>query len=192
MSDDEDAAETPSSDEREALRALPREAEPPAGLERKVLLELSRRGLVRSRASARRGTALAAALVLAFAAGRASARWSSVEAPPALSAPLQAGESWLLLLRGAPPEDAQPEAERIAAIREWAQGVQRAGVAVEGARLASQADWAGAGAPFEARSDLGGYFLLRGVDRERALEIARSCPFLAYGGHIEVRRLASS
>jgi hypothetical protein len=39
------------------------------------------------------------------------------------------------------------------------------------------------------RTGLAGYFLIRAVDRRTALEIARSCPHVRYGGRIVVREI---
>jgi hypothetical protein len=186
MGEDEPEPEPLSNEEREALRALPREAAPPSALERRVVRELTRRGLLRSPASTWRGAVLAAGLLLSFAAGHISAGRSADISPASA-----AGKSWLLLLRGAPPEDNAPIEARIASMREWAREVRHAGVGIDGARLASGAEWVGA-ANAPAESDLSGYFLLRGVDRERALAIARSCPLLDWGGRIELRRVASA
>jgi hypothetical protein len=44
--------------------------------------------------------------------------------------------------------------------------------------------------PFsEAREVVGGYFLIEAADYDEAVEIARDCPHLAFGGRIELRAL---
>jgi hypothetical protein len=181
----EDEPEPLSSEMREALCALPRHAEPPPGAERRVLRKLTRLGLVRPPARWWRHAALAAALLLSFAAGHLSGRSS---APPPQGA--AGGESWLLLLHGAAEGPGDDLEARVSAISAWVRELRGAGVAVAGARLAPDADWLGAGTS-PGGSELGGYFLLSGVGRERALAIARSCPLLAFGGRIELRRIAS-
>jgi hypothetical protein len=44
--------------------------------------------------------------------------------------------------------------------------------------------------PKRAESRLAGYFLARAVDCRAALEIARTCPQVRYGGSIVVREIA--
>jgi hypothetical protein len=56
--------------------------------------------------------------------------------------------------------------------------------------VAIEPDGSAGGAPLppgEAR--LAGYFLIRAADRRTALEIARSCPHVRYGGRIVVREI---
>lgn len=188
MSDDEHEVEPLSSEEREALRALPREAAPPPGLEGHVLRELRARGLVRSAAPAWRMAAAAAALVLCFAAGRLSA---PIGSGPGVAAPGPApGESWLLLLHGGQAGGAADAEARFRTLQEWTRETRGSGVTIDGAPLAPEELWLGSGtATPETDSSPTGYFLVEGVDAERARSIARSCPFLDFGGRIELRRI---
>jgi hypothetical protein len=43
--------------------------------------------------------------------------------------------------------------------------------------------------PKPAQSRLAGYFLVRAADRRAAVEIARTCPHVRYGGSIVVREI---
>jgi hypothetical protein len=151
-----------------------------------VIRELRRRGQLRGPGALWNAAALAAALVLGFAAGQLSARGA------APGADATEGESWLLLLRGGDPATGDELPSRVEAIRSWSLELRRAGVAIEGARLASGAEWLGDAPGNRLAPEVGGYFEIRGVDREQALAIASGCPLLGFGGQIELRRVAGS
>jgi hypothetical protein len=216
--------EEPRLDE---LRALPRELEPPPELERRVIGALRERGLLVSDAvsstvlsaapggasparpaAARpapgpaRWAALAAACLVAFAAG-----WfgRSLALEPATPGAADDRPRFLLLLSEPGAAGELPPDElgaRVEEYRAWAHGLASRGL-LEGAdRLEPRAirldraaggggDPVGRGAP--AGDDPGavsGFFLIRAADLDHALGIAGTCPHLRHGGRITVRPIA--
>jgi hypothetical protein len=182
--------------ERDALAWLPREADPPAGLEQATVAALAARGLLR-RPRRRFDASLAlAASVLVFAGGLALARFGGETAP----APAADGRSRFALFLYEGPEYRQPAPgamdERVEEYVTWAR-VERTDGTVEGGEKLKDGDGVaiepdGSAGPVpsppgEAR--LAGYFLIRAADRQTALEIARSCPHVRYGGRIVVREI---
>ena len=138
--------------------------------------------------------------VLAFAAGVAltlGGTWIL----PRLFAPhdeqlARSAESYLLLLHEPPGFGAQDSvAEHAAVVAQysgWAEqlGARCAGgeeLAHDGLELRAGVD---EGVPLPARERVGGYFVLDVRDRAEALELARTCPHLARGGWLELRRIA--
>jgi hypothetical protein len=185
-----------TSEERDALGRLPREADPPAGLEQATVAALTARGLLR-RPRRRFDAALAlAASVLIFAGGLAVGRLvgDTAQAPPADGRPRFA----LFLYEG--PEYAQPAPggmdQRVREYASWA-SAERAGGTVEGGEkltdgddVAIEPDGSTGSVPVPpVESRLAGYFLIRAADQRTALEIARSCPHVRYGGRIVVREI---
>lgn len=144
--------------EEELLRALPREGEPPDGLEERVLVALRAKGFVHPR---RRWLPLAAAVALVFAAGFFAGRWKP--APP---------HSFVLFLH----ESAQTAADEshIAEYIRWS----RNDFVLGGHKLAN-----------DGTTPIGGFFIIAADTRERALQLAKTCPHLKYGGRIEVREI---
>ena len=183
-------------DERDALGRLPREADPPAGLERATVAALTARGLLR-RPGRRFDAALAlAASVLIFAGGLAIGRFggATAPAPPADGRPRFA----LFLYEG--PEYDQPAPggmdQRIQEYVAWASAERTGGTVEGGDKLRDEDGWAiepdgsaGAVASQSVESRLAGYFLIRAVDQRSSLEIARSCPHVRYGGRIVLREI---
>lgn len=182
-------------EERDALARLPREADPPAGLEQATVAALAARGLLR-RPRRHLGAALAlAASVLLFAGGLALGRLGGERTEsPADGRPRFA----LFLYEG--PEYNQPAPgamdQRVEEYVAWASAKRTDGAVEGGEKLKDGDDVAiepdgSAGAvpspPGEQR--LAGYFLIRAADRRTALEIARSCPHVRYGGRIVVREI---
>lgn len=115
---------------------------------------------------------------------------------------LAAGEHYLLLLHESPDSLAGASPEEVAAVvgeyTRWAQELGRAGKLVDGAKLADgEGRWlrpAAAPGRFDVadrpeRGGVGGYFVVRAGGYDEAMEITRSCPHLAYGGWIELRRI---
>ena len=182
--------------ERDALGRLPREAAPPAGLEQATVAALTARGLLR-RPRRRFGAALAlAASVLTFAGGLAIGRFGgeTVPAPPADGRPRFA----LFLYEG--PEYDQPAPggmdQRVQEYVAWASAERTDGTVEGGEKLKDGADVAiepdrstGAVPSPPVESRLAGYFLIRAADQHSALQIARSCPHVRYGGRIVVREI---
>jgi hypothetical protein len=181
---------------RDALARLPREADPPAGLEQATVAALAARGLLR-RPRRRFDVVLAlAASVLLFAGGLALGRLGggTAPAPPADGRPRFA----LFLYEGPEYDQPAPGAmdQRVEEYVAWA-SAKRTDGAVEGGEKLKDGDEVAiepdgsAGTvpspPGEAR--LAGYFLIRAADQRTALEIARSCPHVRYGGRIVVREI---
>jgi hypothetical protein len=182
-------------DEREALRRLPREATPPPGLEDATVAALGARGLLR-RPAARPGVspwlALAASLAL-FAGGLAVGRSGGITSPPA------DGRSRFALFLYEDSDYSQPSPggmeARVQEYVAWASEPRENGSVEGGEKLRDEpgavvatgrvtAEPAPGGEP-----RLAGYFLVRAADRAAALEIARTCPHLRYGGSIVVREI---
>ena len=181
--------------EREALARLPREARPPRDLEDATVAALAVRGLLRRSAPRLRrhpaeiGLALAASILL-FLGGLALGRRGATEPAPTLP-------QYLLLLYEGPEYHPAPpgrEAERVREYGAWAEARADRGELVAGEELAAEPDLvigtdgrvttvrSGAGQP-----KLTGFFVIRAADGGRALEIARSCPHVRYGGSIVIR-----
>lgn len=111
--------------------------------------------------------------------------------------------SFMLLLHGEPdsfgtmgPEDFQRAIERY---RAWSLGLQESGHYVasdklvdgEGRVLRKVRDTVRVtDGPFaESKEVVGGYFAITAADYDEAVELARDCPHLEYGGSIEVRAI---
>ena len=183
--------------EREALAALPRDAAPPPGLEDVTVAALRERGLLRPAAPGRRrglrlGLALAASVAL-FATGMLVGRRL-----PAVPAPSAAAQFVLLLYEG--PEYRPPapgrEGDRVREYSEWAGERAAREELVAGEKLREDADvviergGAVRTTPPEAGAErLAGYFVIRASGPARALEIARTCPHVRYGGSIVIREI---
>lgn len=116
--------------------------------------------------------------------------------PPAVS---DAGEEFIMLLY----EDETYQAPapggmeaRIAEYSDWARQVAATGSYVTGRKLTDDAtlllaDGSRVDAIPEAEEGaLEGYFVIRAADMNEAAEIAGTCPHLAYGGTVSLRRLA--
>ncbi len=182
-------------EERDALARLPREADPPPGLEQATVSALTARGLLR-RPRRRFPPALAlAASVLLFAGGLALGRLGRESAQaPADGRPRFA----LFLYEG--PEYEQPAPgrmeERVKEYGAWARAKRTDGGVEGGEKLKDGDDLAiepdGSAGPVASppgQPRLAGYFLIRAADQRTALEIARSCPHVRYGGRIVLREI---
>jgi hypothetical protein len=183
-------------EERAALGRLPRQADPPAALEQATVAVLTERGLLR-RPRRRFDTALAlAASVLLFAGGLAIGRFGGESGP---AAPADGRPRFALFLYEGPEYD-QPAPggmdERVEEYVAWARA-ERTGGTVEGGEKLKDGDDVAVGPdgstgavpspPGQPR--LAGYFLIRAADQRTALEIARSCPHVRYGGRIVLREI---
>jgi len=183
-------------EERDALARLPREAEPPAGLEQTTVAALAERGLLRRPRRRFDATLALAASVLLFAGGLALGRFGGETAP----APPGDGRPKFALFLYEGPEYAQPAPggmdDRVEEYVAWARAERTDGAVESGEKLKDGDDVAiesdgSAGTvpspPGEPR--LAGYFLIRAADQRTALEIARSCPHLRYGGRMVLREI---
>ena len=197
-SEEQDELLDPS--ERAALASLPRQRQPPAELEERVVRSLTARGYLRREwrlgSALVRAAAVLAAAALLFAGGMLTGRRET--AAPAAAA----GGRYILLLR----EDRTfktPRGGNAALVEEygsWARATRRAGAMEAGEELAGRG-WLLAGAgqeidlaaadaavpPPVAGARISGYFVIHAADATQALQIARSCPHLRHGGWIELR-----
>jgi hypothetical protein len=122
-----------------------------------------------------------------------------------MEAPMPEGDQFVLLLfesdeyRPAPTPDARRD--RVREYGAWARSTAESGRSVTGEKLAADGRWClMRGGQLEVRdpaSDslrgvLAGYFVIGAASYDEAVEIARGCPHLRYGGTVEVRRLESS
>ena len=182
--------------QRDALGRLPREAEPPARLEQATVAALTARGLLRlPRRRFVAPLALAASLLL-FAAGLAIGRFGGETTP---AAPADRRPRFALFLYEGPEYELPPAGEMEERVREyvaWASAERTDGTVEGGEKLKDGDDVAiepdgsaGAVQSHRGESRLAGYFLIRAVDQRTALEIARSCPHVRYGGRIVLREI---
>jgi hypothetical protein len=184
--------------ERDALAGLPREATPPETLEDATVGALLARGLLRRPAPWHRrrpveiGLAVAASVLL-FLGGLAVGRRGG-PAP----APAEMTQFALLLYEGPEYRHAAPgeEKERVREYGEWAGARAARGELVAGEKLREDPDVVigtdgtvtTAPAPAGA-TRLGGFFIIQAADPGSALEIARTCPHIRYGGSIVIREI---
>ncbi len=180
--------------ERDALGRLPREAVPPRRLEDTTVAALTTRGLLRpGRRAIHPALALAASLLI-FAGGLVLGRLSGAPDAPADARPRFA----LFLYEGPGYDQPAPGAleQRVQEYVAWASAEREDGEIEGGEKLREDADVAiepgGAASTIPLRPGeprLAGYFLVRAADRHAAVEIARSCPHVRYGGRIVVREI---
>lgn len=183
-------------DRPDILDRLPREQEPPAALEDRVVGALGARGMLApSRRPAWRTAAaaialfVAGALVGAFTAGRNSS-------PPVTAE----GSRYVLLLyedQGTTAAAKDQTDARVDEYRRWARGVAREGTAISGerlqdsgtrlARLGTSVTTGPEAPPGGAR--LGGYFIITARSAADAERVAASCPHLQYGGQIVLKAI---
>ena len=154
-------------------------------VEQRVISALRREGLLQPTLLRRvRPLGVAATILLAFATGFGTARWSA-ERPPATASQAQ----WVMLLYAGP--DAQAP-ERVAEYNAWAEQVRDSGVVISGEKLARGGyalAWDSPQGHWSDNTDISGYFVVRAPDYERALRIARTCPHIRYGGKVELRQI---
>lgn len=146
---------------------LPRERQPDPALEDRVVWALAASGLIRPRSRA--PIWLAAAVVLVLAVGLSLWRSRHVVAP---------GDTYVLLLNEDSGYRAAPRgqgAARLAEMTRWADSLAKLGELDLGGHLVGS-----------ARPD--GLFIIRAPSDSDAARIAASCPFMKWGGHIDVRR----
>jgi hypothetical protein len=161
------------------LSSLPRELDPPASLEDRVVAAIGQHALAGDRRRLR-WWQIAAAVAL-FATGAAAGRLTGPEG----SAPALQPRFLLLLLAG--PNDG-PEAERVAAYREWAIAERNAGRQISGERLAAEGLVVERDRPGDAvRDDVQGFFIVSAANLDEAAALARSSPHVRAGGRVIVR-----
>jgi hypothetical protein len=190
-----DANNELTDEEREALSRLPREAALPPGLEDATVDALLVGGLLRRRARRRRliewGLAAAAAVLLfagGFLAGQRGGQAPTGELPRFV----------LLLYEGPDYRNTPPgqEQDRVREYAEWARERGARGELEAGEKLREAPDVVirpdgsiGEEAPTPGATRLAGFFMIRATDDRAALEIARSCPHVRYGGSIVIREI---
>lgn len=199
MTNDTDGADRGRGGLRDRLSGI----EPPADLERRVRRTLESRGLVRQDAThpsiplpvggSRR--AIWIARVGLLAAGVAigllvKGSFGTGDGRPSGAA--VAGQ-YVLLLYGDPADDTG--AVHVAREREygrWASTITDGAKWVGGHELADVVERLGPATEVSSASAdrLAGYFVIEAPSRERATEIARSCPHLTYGGRIVIMTIA--
>jgi hypothetical protein len=185
-----------TNEEREALARLPREAAVPPGLEDATVAALAERGLLRRRSRGRRrlvewGLAAAAAVALfagGFLAGQRGGQVPAGELP-----------RFVLLLYEGPEYRASPagqEQDRVREYSSWARERGARGQLEAGEKLREDAEVVirpdgsiATEAPAPGATRLAGFFMIRATDDRAALEIARSCPHVRYGGSIVIREI---
>jgi len=147
---------------------LPREKQPDPALEDRVVAALVAAGLVRRRRMWPVWVAAAAAVIV-LAIGLLVLRPKH---------PLAPGHTYVLLLDEDSTYRPAPEghqAERVAVVARWADSLDALGKIERAGRL-------------EGPSSVGGLFLIRAANDSDAARIAATCPFVQWGGRVEVER----
>jgi hypothetical protein len=165
------------------LDALPREIEPPADLERRVVAALRRGGHLAPRARAPRAWMATAAAAAIFAAGVLVGRTAPDPAPE----PPAGLAQFLLLLYEPTPLAVADDRDLVAEYGAWARGLARQGRLASAEKLAEASVRLPERAATAAEVEPTGFFVVRAASLDEALEIARGCPHLAHGGEIRVR-----
>ena len=150
------------------MTLLPRAIQPGAALEERVVSTLVAAGLVRRRRVWPVWVAAAAAVIL-LAVGVTTFRPKHT---------LSRGKTYAVLLYQDStyrPAPAGQGGERVAALSRWADSLNALGKFVSAGRLTGP-------------GPLGGLFMIRAADDADAARIAASCPFMRWGGRIEVKR----
>jgi hypothetical protein len=175
-----DQEESVPPDLRAALAALPRERDPDAALEGRVVRSLvasgdigplARRAVAAGPSWGRRWVIAAAAIVV-LAVGLS---WWVARRPT------PQGDAYVLLLYKDSATYHWPAPghmdERRAEYARWADSLQAAGIVMEReARL-------------EGAGEINGLFIFRAANDSEAARISASSPHLKYGGHTETRRM---
>jgi hypothetical protein len=188
-----------SEAEAEALGALRRDRQPPAGVEARVMQvagftgsaarDAAARPVFRSRWAAGILAALAGSLI--FAAGFSIGRGTGAPSETAARGP-----RFMLLLYedGTYQRAADPQA-RVREYADWARSLARAGQLVAGDELdAGGLELNPHASPVPRAADAldpRGYFVIVAADADAAARVAATCPHLRYGGRVVVRRLVT-
>lgn len=110
---------------------------------------------------------------------------------------------FMLLLHDNPASFADVSPEQMQKVIEkymaWGEGLRKAGVMHAGDKLTDEPGKVLRGrdgklrvtdGPYsETKEVLGGYYIIEAADYQQAIERARDCPHLEYGGTIEVRQV---
>lgn len=152
------------------MTTLSREAQPDAGLEERILSTLVAIGLVRRRRvwPAWVAAAVIAVVVLSFGVAILRSKHTLIK-----------GNAYVVLLyEDSTYRPALPghDAERVAVIAHWADSLDAVGKFERAGRVREP-------------GPLGGLLIVRAADDADAARIAASCPFTAWGGHVEIKRL---
>lgn len=176
---------------RGALRDTLARPEPPPDLAARVRATLEGRGLVRHPASQRtvwlkRAGLLAAGILIGLFARGASRE-------PTQSARDTRGQYVLLLFGDTEGDTGAVHVAREREYGRWASELSGGTRWVGGHELDDVvADLQPAGAASAPRDErLAGYFVIEAPSRERAAEVARTCPHLKYGGRVVVMAIES-
>lgn len=185
-----------SAEEREKFTALSRQCQPPPALETRIISTLKSKGLIRMATTQRNFAAprltVAFAAVVLLALGFSLGKWQSRTLQPDPNL-----QTFIMLLHEAGTVEAH-EADKVSEYSKWAHTIAQAGQLVDGeklrydGRLLRRVDEkleVLEFAPHEDAEHVGGYFLIQARDYEEAVQIARSCPHLKYGGVVELRQI---
>jgi len=212
----------PGSEESEptSLETWGSEWTAPPGLRRETLEAARRRGLVRGGSMSGRGfwmgvAAAAAVVMFVVGFGLGSRRPAATgegtmtnanpaSAPAGSTAGAYAGPKFALFLFEDSNYRNAPAGEMMTRVREyggWARGLAESGRFVDGEKLADDGrfcridggTFAAAGPQSDAkRGALTGYFVIGAANLDEAMEVAKGCPHLKYGGTLEIRQLETS
>lgn len=189
--------------ERDAFAKLSKERQPPRRVEIGTIAALKEEDLIRASWFERHsrplaiGTAVFASLAF-FAIGiLLGLRWQTTSSSLISMEP----EFVLLLRNSAQPATPNEESQRVKEYSSWAGNIRAQGQLREGEKLNDEArllEMRGDSlAVTQAMTDtaqnaVAGFFVIRASDYEHAVEIAKSCPHLKYGGAIEIRQIETT
>jgi hypothetical protein len=171
-------------EERGTLRDRLPHLSVPASLHARVRDSLRSRELIRDsrlRGTWRRPATLAAAAVLCFAAGLFAGRQAPTQAAVAVT-PKYA----LLLYGGAEADSSAPDRSRAVEYGRWAAGLSGDAAFVSGEELGRVV---GELPNQSGREPVAGFFLIDAGSDAIAMQIARDCPHLKYGGRVVVQAI---
>jgi hypothetical protein len=175
-----------------ALKSLPGELLPPPQLERIVLQSLRDKGLVRQKpgTSILKFAAVAACCVFFFLGGVLFNKERTASSSVSMSENtfaffLMEDENYQ-----SPKSDHELQ-QRIELYRNWGVQLRQKGVILSGTKLQDERHILNnTGEESRLQNEaIAGYFLIDTKDMNQALEIARTCPHLRFGGRIEVRQV---
>ena len=187
MADDKLEGESPI----EGLGRAYESAAPDPRMEERVVSELTRRGLIRPVMRGRRWPiGIAASLLIAFGAGWGAARWTTTRMPVSARSDASPNRWVMLLYQG----DSRPTIQ-LADFRDWAAEAKDSGVVIKGERLENggwAVSWANPAGHWSDTTAVSGYFVVQASDYEKALRVARTCPYVKNGGKVELRKIVPS
>jgi hypothetical protein len=175
--------------EASELRALRVRHSPPDSLKRNIVTQLLRHELLRPRWYQMRSVIIAAgaaAAILLVVFGAVIGVWLQ----PSRTVAGTAQPAFMLLLRSREGSLAGNENDRVREYGIWAGDLVKKGQYVDAGRLsdASKKLTKQGSDPIPANdTPVSGYFIIRAADLDQAVEIARNCPHITYGGELEVR-----